>query len=185
MSRLFKVLLVGLLAIAGFAIADAALAGKNVIFGENNTERDISSETDQSGSAASGDAVGGQVVGVVSGGDTSVDATNRSEDVDAETGEASASNDADNFTGQLNEGEGAGNNEAQGDIESEVAQAASAVSGDAVAGQVVGVVTSPGGSADLALANTSLDVDTESGSSEFFNETEEFVGQQIEEEEEE
>jgi hypothetical protein len=183
MSRLVKILLVGLTAMIGFAVADAALAGKNVMFGENNSERDISSKTDQSGSAASGDAVGGQVVGVVSAGDASVDATNRSEDVDVESGEASASNDADGFTGQLHEGGFGANNEAQGEIESSLAQTASAASGDAVAGQVAGVVTSAGGSADLALANTSEDVDGESGDSNFFNETDEFVGQQIEGEE--
>ncbi len=67
-----------------------------------------------------------------------------------------------------------------GDISSELAQDANAVSGDAVAGQVAGVVTSAGGSADLVLANTSEDVDGESGDASFDNDVEEFVGQQIE-----
>jgi hypothetical protein len=53
---------------------------------------DISSDTDQDGSSDSGDAVGGQVVGVASSGRTSVDATNRSEDVDVSSGDASGSN---------------------------------------------------------------------------------------------
>lgn len=59
-----------------------------------------------------------------------------------------------------------------------MAQDASANSGDAVAGQVAGVVTSAGGSADLVLANTSEDVDGETGDADFFNETIEFVGQE-------
>ncbi len=53
---------------------------------------EISSETAQSGSSDSGDAVGGQVVGVASSGDASIDATNRSEDVDVSTGDSSGSN---------------------------------------------------------------------------------------------
>ena len=53
---------------------------------------DISSDTDQSGSSDSGDAVGGQVVGVSSSGSASVDATNRSEDVDVSTGDSEGSN---------------------------------------------------------------------------------------------
>ena len=46
------------------------------------------SSASQTGDASTGDGVGGQVIGVVSAGDTSVDATNRSEDVDVETGDA-------------------------------------------------------------------------------------------------
>ncbi|MEX0874893.1 MAG: hypothetical protein WD179_08035 [Actinomycetota bacterium] len=146
--------------------------------GENDAEDDISSEVNQTASASSGDGVGGQVLGIVSAGDASVDATNESTDVDIETGLASA----DNFAGfnVAQESDGGGDNFSDGDISGEIAQDASATSGDAVAGQVAGVVTSAGGSADLVLANTSEDVDAESGDSFHFNEVDEFVGQQTE-----
>jgi hypothetical protein len=45
-----------------------------------------------------------------------------------------------------------------------------------VAGQVAGVVTSAGGSADLVLANTSEDSDAESGDGDFDNNDESFTG---------
>ncbi len=147
--------------------------------GENDADDDISSELAQTASAASGDGVGGQVLGIVSAGDASVDATNESTDVDVETGDALADNFVDHTVGQDAFGVEAANF-SDGEISSEIVQDASANSGDAVAGQVAGVVTSAGGSADLVLANTSEDVDAESGLSEFDNEVEEFVGQQIE-----
>ncbi|MEX2539854.1 MAG: hypothetical protein WD646_14490, partial [Actinomycetota bacterium] len=116
--------------------------------------------------------------------------------VDIETGDADADNFIESFTGQLADDTAigiaaAGNatidvsfNTQEGDISSDQLQDANATSGDAVAGQVAGVVTSAGGSADLVLANTSEDVHAESGFSEFVNEVEEFVGQQVEGEEE-
>src|SRR5918996_1180288 len=55
---------------------------------------DADSAADQSGSASSGDGVAGQVAGVVSAGDASVDATNRSDDVSVATGDANGTNDA-------------------------------------------------------------------------------------------
>jgi hypothetical protein len=172
MNKLFKILLVALFAVVGFAIGGTALAG-----GNNEAQDDISAEKTQSGTSSSGDAVGGQVVGVVSAGDASVDSTNRSEDVDIETGEATATNDSDSFTGQFNDG--SANNESQGDIESSVAQDASATSGDGVGGAVIGVVTSAGGSADVVAANTSEDVDIETGDAFADNLSDTFVGQEI------
>src|SRR5687768_17671202 len=53
----------------------------------NVQEGDNDTETNQSGSSASGDAVAGSVVGVVSSGDASVDATNRSERSEEHTSE--------------------------------------------------------------------------------------------------
>ena len=53
----------------------------------------------QSGNAVSGDAVAGQVAGVVSSGDSSVDSTNRSADVDIETGNTDPGNDPSAFVG--------------------------------------------------------------------------------------
>ena len=136
---------------------------------------DAEASADQSGTAASGDAVGGQVVGVVSAGDASVDATNLSRDVDIETGDADASNNAYvvaiqasyayAYAGALGDAD-----VEIGDASAAAAQSANAVSGDGVAGQVAGVVTSAGGSADLVLANTSEEVDVETGDAEFDNE---------------
>jgi hypothetical protein len=56
-------------------------------------------------------------------------------------------------------------------------QSALATSGDAVAGQVTGVVTSAGGSASVVVANTSNGIDSQSGDSTFDNSNETFVGQ--------
>jgi hypothetical protein len=142
------------------------------------------SSASQTGDASTGDGVGGQVIGVVSAGDTTVDAANRSEDVDVETGDADSEATYAAFVGLnvstgspvafaagdgiintqannilLGEGLGPGN-------ESTADQTTSASSGDGVGGQVVGVVTSTGGSADIVAANTSEDVDAETGDAE-------------------
>ncbi|MEX0875712.1 MAG: hypothetical protein WD179_12200 [Actinomycetota bacterium] len=172
MNKLLKLLLVAVLALGGLSAGAVAQAQ------DNDAEDDISSETEQSGSSASGDAVGGLVVGVVSSGDTSVDATNHSEDVDIETGDAFAENDLEQEVGQDNDGGGAGDNELEdGEISSDVAQAATSTSGDGVGGAVIGVVTSAGGSADVVAANTSEDVDIETGESVAFNFLDADVGQ--------
>ena len=151
----------------------------------NVQEGDNDSETNQSGTSSSGDAVGGQVVGVVSAGDASVDATNRSEDVEITTGDASGDNSASQFVG-LTAGSdtavladilnGSAQNVQEGDNESAITQAAEASSGDGVGGSVIGVVTSAGGSADVVAANTSEDVELETGDSEVENDAASFVG---------
>src|SRR5687767_681404 len=66
---------------------------------DNAQAGDNSSDTNQGGEAGSGDAVAGQVVGGVSSGDTSIDATNLSEDTTAESGDVSGSNSAATFAG--------------------------------------------------------------------------------------
>ena len=156
----------------------------------NVQEGDNEFSADQDADASSGDGVGGQVLGVVSAGDASVDATNRSEDVEVETGEVLAENDVDAFVGLTAGSETAFNPEAEaedidnadavnlqeGDNSKDVSQSADASSGDAVGGQVAGVVTSAGGSADLVLANTSVDAEAESGESEFNNDDTSFTG---------
>lgn len=58
---------------------------------------DRPSAANQRGSSESSDAVSGEVTGVVSAGDASVDSTNRRQDVDVETGDASGSNSASSF----------------------------------------------------------------------------------------
>lgn len=154
----------------------------------NTQEGDNESSTDQSGTSASGDAVGGQVVGVVSSGDTSVDATNRSDDVDISTGDAEGSNSAASFTGlnynstetsvtaDINAAVAASGNIQEGDNESDISQTADAASGDGVGGQVIGVVTSAGGSADVVAANTTTDSDVDTGDAEADNSAAAFVG---------
>ena len=160
--------------------------------GDNcNNSGDVEGNADQSGSASTGDGVAGQVAGVVSAGDASVDATNRSDDVEVSTGDASATNAADlrasgidfNAPGGTvaadclsvaasDVGGGGGNNnpattgvrcQNDGDVEGNAGQSADAASGDGVGGQVIGVVTSAGGSADLVLDNESTDSDVDTG----------------------
>jgi hypothetical protein len=155
----------------------------------NVQEGDNDSSTDQSGSANSGDAVGGQVTGVVSSGDVSVDATNHSEDVDINTGDADGTNDAAQFTGlnaasDSNVATGAGStilngnavNVQIGDNSQELSQDATATSGDGVGGSVIGVVTSAGGSADVVAANTSTGIDIDTGDADASNDAASFVG---------
>ena len=165
---------------AGLAADIVNASATNVMVGDNELE------AEQSAVSASGDGVGGSVIGVVSAGDASVDATNHSEDVEIETGDAESSNDFAAFVGMTNGSTTALNaadilngnaaNVFEGDNEKSLTQSADANSGDAVAGQVAGVVTSAGGSADLVLANTSEDADAESGDGEFQNTDQSFTG---------
>ncbi len=199
MNKTLKLMLVALITAAGFVVGGFLLSGiasadvdctggpGNSGSCDNLQDGDNDSSTDQSGTSASGDAVGGQVVGVVSSGDASVDATNRSEDVDISTGDTTAENAAANFTGQ-NDGSAdvsaadvisaEADNSQDGDNSSDVVQAAEATSGDGVGGSVIGVVTSAGGSADVVAANTSEDVDIDTGDGDASNELSAFVGQE-------
>src|SRR5688572_25157371 len=184
-------LVVSVLAMQGrVALADIEdSSGTNVQDGENE------SNATQGGSADSGDAVGGQAAGIVSSGESSVDAKNRSEDVDVESGGTTGSNVSSNFTGLNTSGDTtvtatditetcdvlAGvtqgcTNLQDGDNESSLTQSAVASSGDAVGGQVIGAVTSAGGSADIVAANDSEDVDVESGTADATNDVSAFVG---------
>jgi hypothetical protein len=154
-----------------FAAGDNIInaSGTNVQLGDNTL---LSSQT---AAATTGDAVGGQVLGVVSAGDTSVDATNSSEDVDVETGDADADASSAAFVGLSSatatvvsaQGDLVAPLQAEnvqlGDNTHELLQTATASSGDAVGGQVQGVVTSAGGSVDSVIANTSEDVSAETG----------------------
>jgi hypothetical protein len=165
---------------AGDTIGNAS--GTNVQLGDNMVN------ASQDATASTGDAVGGQVLGVVSAGDTSVDATNASRDVDVSTGDADALATSVAFVG-LNSattttvgsaGDDAGVlaalNVLNGDNVLELTQTLVATSGDAVGGQVAGVVTAAGGSVDSVLANTSEDVSAETGDSETAADDAAFVG---------
>jgi hypothetical protein len=187
MNKYFRFILVAAIALAA-SWGQVARADVDNASATNVQEGDNDTSTEQSGNADSGDAVAGQVAGVVSSGDASVDATNRSEDVDVSTGDADAFNTSDSFVG-LTAGTAttlgaaiadiindAAVNVQEGDNEYELTQDASATSGDGVGGQVLGVVTSAGGSADVVAANTSEDVDIDTGDVDADNDANAFVG---------
>src|SRR5581483_6285339 len=88
------VMAVGLFA-GGASRADISNStGTNVENGNNRAT------AHQGGKSASGDAVGGQVTGVVSSGRTSVDARNNSSNSSVTPGAARGSNSASSFVGQ-------------------------------------------------------------------------------------
>jgi hypothetical protein len=159
----------------------------NTASATNVQEGDNKLNASQTATSATGDGVGGQVLGVVSAGAASVDATNKSDQVDISTGDARSGNDFASFVG-LNAASdtdvlaadvlsgGPATNVQEGSNKKDLMQTSSATSGDSVAGQVAGVVTSAGGSADLVLANTSTNSDTDSGDGRFFNSDSSFTG---------
>src|SRR5581483_1452107 len=120
-------------------------------------------------------------------GAASVDATNKSDNVDISTGDARTANDFAAFVGlndasdtlvasaELLNGGGAGKVQ-EGNNKKSLSQDATSNSSDSVAGQVAGVVTSAGGSADLVLANTSTNSDTDTGDGRFTNSDTSFTG---------
>ena len=178
----------------------------------NSQEGDNAADAAQAADASSGDGVGGQVIGVAGAGDTSIDAANTSDSVDVATGDSEAANDAvvgagllaapDTSGGAFEQvcgnnfavgviavavqvdqtisctntfGDGSANSQ-DGDNDAELVQSANSATGDGVAGQVIGVVPSNGGSADLVVANTSIDIDAETGNDGHSNTDETFVG---------
>jgi hypothetical protein len=151
----------------------------------NVQEGDNELDAEQNANAASGDTVGGQVIGTVVDGTLVADATNLSSDVDAESGDADSDNSFGAFVGLSGASDTAIaadddilNNNAEnvlaGDNDAELSQDANAVTGDAIGGQVFGGVTT--GAADIVLANTSEDADTSSGDSDEDNNSTLFTG---------
>jgi len=69
-----------------------------------------------------------------------------------------------------------GSNLQDGDNTKSFTQSADGTSGDSIAGQVTGVVTSAGGAVSVVVANESTDIDAESGVSTFDNNDDQFVG---------
>jgi len=145
----------------------------------------------QTAASDTGDGVAGQVLGVVSAGAASVDAANRTDDSSATTGDASSANVSSAFVG-LNDGgtttvgtvaaditNANAENIQEGSNRKTLTQSADATTGDAVAGQVSGVVTSAGGSASVVVANTSTSIDSTTGDSDFGNTDASFVGVNI------
>jgi len=179
---------VGLNSSSGTAVANPFAADVlNTASATNVQEGDNKLNASQTATSATGDGVGGQVLGIVSAGAASVDATNKSDNVDISTGDARSFNDFAAFVG-LNDASdtgilaadvlsgGTASNVQEGNNKKDLSQDASATSGDSVAGQVAGVVTSAGGSADLVLANTSTNSDTDSGDGRFSNSDSSFTG---------
>jgi hypothetical protein len=154
----------------------------------NAQEGDNGLEAEQIASSTGGDGVGGQVLGVVAAGDVSMDASNDSTGSSGDGGSADTLNDFASFVGQNVSDTldvttadlvvGTSVNALEGDNSSAIAQTADAAAGDGVAGQVAGVVTSAGGSADLVLANTS-ESSALGGDSSFLNDLEAFTGQSV------
>jgi hypothetical protein len=144
----------------------------------------------ETSSATSGNGVAGQILGVVSAGATSLDANNKTDNSSVTTGDALASNNVSSFVGlsfapTLTVTTGVlasdisgvhADNIQDGSNRKTLSQAADATSGDAVAGEVAGVVTSAGGSSSVVLANTSDNMDVKSGNALFDNTDNGFVG---------
>jgi hypothetical protein len=194
-----RALLAALVAGLLFGSSPVARADVHASTGSNVQEGDNEGSSDQSGEANSGDAVTGQVVGGVVSGDARVDATNRTENADAESGDAEGSNSARTFVGNNVEaapscgpvqevttvdcprssdegfiGEGAdieGDISAaiiqEGDNDGSIDQSATADSGDAASGQIIGFVGA--GITDIVASNDSVDSDAESGDAEAHN----------------
>ncbi len=142
--------------LAGQVVGDVTSAGgsADLVLANTSTDNDVSVV-----------GVAGQVAGVTSAGATSVDATNLSDNNDVEGGVTYATTVLDAFVG-LDAVSGLGlplaSNLQQGDNKFASAQSSSAVSGEPVAGQILGVVTGAGGSSDVVLANTTVDSDLRS-----------------------
>src|SRR5205085_1194614 len=150
----------------------------------------------QRASTTTGDGVAGEVTGAVTsaGGSASIVAANRSVDSSVETGDGHATNDQEafvglnrTFSGDVSLGAadftdscrsaGTGCNAAQdGDDLATMSQNASASTGDGVAGEVIGAVTSAGGSASIVAANHSTNSDVETGDGNASNDLTAFVG---------
>jgi hypothetical protein len=133
---------------------------------------------EQSADVSTGDAVAGaQVTGVVaSGDDVTIQNQNSATDSEAETGDATAENEAEDiFVGPAAIGDGDPASAAQvGDDSLVLSQDATAASGDAVAGaQVVGV---SGDDSTVQLQNTDDASEAESADAEVENEAEGSVG---------
>jgi hypothetical protein len=174
----------------GSSSADASedASGADIVNNQatNVQEGDNELEAEQDATAASGDTVGGQVIGAVVDGNLTADATNLSRDVDLESGDADSDNSFAAFVG-LTAGSSTAlgaddilNNQADnvqaGDNSSDILQNTDASTGDAVGGQVFGGVVS--GTTDAVLANTSDDTDADSGDADESNDVGQFTGLQ-------
>ena len=187
MTKALRSVLAAVLVISGALwTAGVARADLNNSSATNAQDGSNRSTANQRGTSKSGDAVGGQVTGVVSSGRTSVDARNTSTDSDVTTGNADGSNHASAFTGLTASGGGTsltadatnvnGRNVQSGSNRSNLSQSVTATTGDGVAGQVIGVVTGAGGSASIVAANTSTNDSVQTGDAKGTNDLAAFTG---------
>lgn len=147
---------------------DAKVENLNITY-VSATYGDREVDVDQEAEAISGDAVAGQLVGVDARGpgcvNVRVHATNRVTDSTLKTGDATAINRS---VILLDPGVN------RGDLEIDVSQEAVARSGDAIAGQMLGViggnrVGACGGNVDLTAVNEVRDTKIETGAASFLN----------------
>jgi hypothetical protein len=174
------------------ATPTAVLTATNTQTGDNR------GSASQAANASTGEGVAGQVIGAVtSGGNSRIDARNRSENVEVASGDASATNSTNIFVG-LHLGDLVNTatatcvsacivfgptpvivttpaNNQTGTNSNSSGQSAQASSGDGVGGQVVGAVTS-GGTTVVTLSNTSTGANVDSGSSTENSSDNAFVG---------
>jgi hypothetical protein len=128
-------------------------------------------EVDQEAEAISGDAIAGQLIGVDARGprcvNVRVNATNRVKDSTVESGAATAINHSVVLLDPTVR---------RGDLDIDVEQEAEAHSGNAIAGQVIGVMSAGGGRCrgrvDLKALNEVLNTKVRTGKASFFNESE-------------
>lgn len=140
--------------------------------GANKQNGDNDADVNQSASATTGDAVGGQMIGVTgSSGDVSISATNVSEDVDLVSGDADSDNDADIIVGLIGS-----SNTQEGDNSADVFQSAGSSSGDGVGGQLIGVQAPGARSSDITVRNESRNADIFTGDNDESNSEEIFAG---------
>lgn len=175
---------VGLLAIGPADGKDGIVPNQAVDAGAANRQNGSNRvSTSQSAGAVTGQGIAGQVLGVVSAGDTRVDASNMTTDSTVDTGNSTADNSAESFVGLLaldtatDQLEIDGTNVQDGNNTSRLSQSANALTGDGVAGQIAGIVTRSGGSVGATLANTSARDVVTTGESNFDNSDNAFTGQ--------
>lgn len=180
MRRLTALLVAAFILLPGIARSDISCSDcDNVQEGQN------SAHSDQDGSARAGATIGGQSISVSAGGGARVNATNNGERVRVKTGDATGSNDLSGIVGHTTSigtsvgsadiVNASGNNVHEGDNEFEFGQTVDATTGDAVAGQIIGV--SAGGDAEVIADNTLRRVDVDTGDAEANNDASTLTGQ--------
>ena len=162
--------------VAVVLLSAAAIWFASPVLAQNNQDGRNSTDVNQDADADTGDAVGGQEIGVTGGSNTRINAANSSKNVNARTGDADGENSSDSFTGLNNDEAGPdGANVQDGDNDADVNQSASATTGDAVGGQMIGV-TGASGDVSIDATNVSEDVDLVSGDSDSDNDADIVVG---------
>jgi len=152
--------------------------GVNILEGDNRLR------TSQSADANTGNAVIGQTIGVVADGDVVIDATHRSRDTIARSGDADADNDVHSFvglasaTGPISIGTISGVtgvNIQEGDNTFSESQSADANTGDGSTGQVI-AASSTNGTVDISADADVEDSIAETGDADEDNDADSLTG---------